>query len=317
MKAAVLTGPSHMEVADRPMPSANDDQLLIRVLVCGVCSSEYHVWKEGLWGGTVLGHEAVGIVEKVGKNVAAFKPGDRVSGFITEAFAEYTVCAPERAIRLPDGIGNAEGILEPWSCLISGAGRVSMRFGADVALVGCGYMGLGFLQLLKSRGVGRILAVDVREESLENARRFGADETYKPHCVPKNYIVDEWNDQMFRNGVEVAVEAGGVASALELAGKMVRPHGTLAIVGYHQSGRREIDMRLWNWKALTVINAHERRIAMQMEYMEDAVRLMQSGRIRAKEMMTHAYPLEQINRAFAETGDKPPGYIKGYIRIAE
>jgi threonine dehydrogenase-like Zn-dependent dehydrogenase len=317
MKAAVLTGKRSFEIVDKPVPEITCDQILVRVSACGLCMSEYPRWDEGKRPGEILGHEPVGVVEKAGKNVKGFQEGDRVSGLFRKAFAEYTAADPALTVKLPGDLDDTEGMLEPWSCLVSGAERIAMDLGSSAALVGCGYMGLGFLQLMRLRGAGKIVAVDIRGESLENAKRFGACETYTPDSLPPEYIVDEWDDGIFARGVDVAVEAGGGAPTLELAGKMVRPHGTLAVVGYHQSGgRRGIDMRLWNWKAITVINAHERRSAVQMEYFARAIRLIQAKRLRVKEMMTHEYALGELNRAFAELKEKPPGYLKGYIRLS-
>jgi len=316
MKAAILKEAGHFEIMDIPVPEINSNEILIRVLVCGTCMSEYPQWREGQRINEILGHEPVGIIEEVGNNVRGFKSGDRVSGLLQNAFAEYTKADPSLLIKIPDEISDVEGILEPWSCLISGAHRMPMDYGYSFALVGCGYMGLGMLQLMKQ--AGKTIAVDIRDESLDNARRFGADEVYKPDQVPVKYIVDQWNNEMFIKGVDVVAEAGGGSHTLELAGKMVRPHGTLSIIGFHQSGgRRDIDMGLWNWKAITVINAHERRVPVQMGYFNEAIHLIQAKRLRVKEMITHKYNLEDLNKAFSDLKEKPKGYIKGYIRIAE
>lgn len=316
MRAAVLKKAGYMELEERPVPEIRENEMLIRMLVCGTCLSEYPDWKNGESAGKILGHEPVGIVEKTGSGITRFKPGDRVTGLFKNCFAEYTVSTEELALLVPEGLKDEEAVGEPWSCLVSGASRTDVKFGDTVAVVGCGYMGLGVMQLLKRKGAGKIIAVDIRQESLELARQFGADEVYTPESLPDKYIVDEWNDQMFVRGVDVAAEVTGGAAGLELAGKMVRPHGVLSIVGFHQSGGpREIDMKLWNWKAITVINAHERRDRMQMEFMREALTMFEHKKIDTKPMMTHEYPLEEINRAFTEMKEKPEGYIKGYVRI--
>lgn len=318
MKAAVLRAAGYIEIEERPIPEIKDNEMLIRMLVCGTCLSEYPDWKNGEALGTVFGHEPVGVVEKTGSAITKFKPGDRVTGLYRNGFAEYTVSTEEQALLVPECLPDQEAIGEPWSCLVSGASRTDVRIGDTVAVVGCGYMGLGFMQLLKLKGAAKIIAIDVRRESLELAKQFGADEVYTPEELPAKYIVDEWNDQMFIHGVDVAAEVTGGAAGLELAGKMVRPHGILSIVGYHQSGgRREIDMKLWNWKALTVINAHERRTLAQMEFMKEALIMFENKKIDVKPMMKHEYRLEEINRAFAEMKEKPEGYIKGYVRIGK
>lgn len=318
MKAAVLKKAGYMQVEERPIPEIKENEMLIRMLVCGTCLSEYPDWKNGESAGKILGHEPVGIVEKIGSQITGFKPGDRVTGLFKNCFAEYAVSTEELALLVPEGLKDEEAIGEPWSCLVSGADRTDVKFGDTVAVVGCGYMGLGVMQLLKLKGAGKIIAVDIRKESLELAKRFGADEVYTPEELPNKYIVDEWNDEMFIRGVDVAAEVTGGAAGLELAGKMVRPHGVLSIVGFHQSGGlREIDMKLWNWKAITVINAHERRNRMQMEFMREALAMFQNKKINMKPMMTNEYSLEEINKAFTEMKEKPEGYIKGYVRIGK
>lgn len=318
MKAAVLKKAGYMQVEERPIPEIKENEMLIRMLVCGTCLSEYPDWKNGESAGEILGHEPVGVVEKTGSQITGFKPGDRVTGLFKNCFAEYAVSTEELALLVPEGLKDEEAIGEPWSCLVSGADRTDVKFGDTVAVVGCGYMGLGVMQLLKLKGAGKIIAVDIRKESLELAKRFGADEVYTPEELPNKYIVDEWNDEMFIRGVDVAAEVTGGAAGLELAGKMVRPHGVLSIVGFHQSGGlREIDMKLWNWKAITVINAHERRNRMQMEFMREALAMFQNKKINTKPMMTNEYSLEEINKAFTEMKEKPEGYIKGYVRIGK
>lgn len=318
MKAAVLKSAGYMEIEEIPVPQIKENEMLIRMLVCGTCLSEYPDWKNGESVGQILGHEPVGVVEKTGSQISRFRPGDRVTGLFRNCFAEYTVSTEDMALPVPENLTDEEAIGEPWSCLVSGAARTSVNIGDTVAVVGCGYMGLGFLELLKLKGAGKIIAIDVREESLELAKKFGADEVYMPEGLPDKYIVDEWNDEMFIRGVDVAAEVTGGAAGLELAGKMVKPHGVLSVVGFHQSGgRREIDMKLWNWKAITVINAHERRGGMQMEYMRQALAMFENKKIDVKPMMKHEYPLAEINRAFREMKEKPQGYIKGYVRIGK
>ncbi len=316
MKIAVLKDAGCIKLEERPIPEIEEDEMLIRMLVCGTCMSEYPEWRSGEPLGKVFGHEPVGVVVKSGANIKKFKPGDRVTGLFKNDFAEYTVSTEELATLVPEELEDVEAIGEPWSCLVSGAERIPVKLGDTVAIIGCGYMGLGVMQLMSIKGAGKIIAIDTREESLKFSQKSGADEIYKPDEIPDEYIVDQWNGEMFSRGVDVVIEVTGGAAGLEMAGKMVRPHGILSIVGYHQSGgRREIDMKLWNWKAITVINAHERRDLIQMAYMREALTMFENNRINVKPMMTHEYTLENINKAFSDMKDKPEGYIKGYVRI--
>jgi threonine dehydrogenase-like Zn-dependent dehydrogenase len=290
MKASVITGRQTSELVEMDVPSIGDEELLIRVKICGVCASELHPWLEASGRRPIFGHEPVGIVEAVGSRVHGIQVGDRVTGLIHNAFAQFTKADYRNVIRVPDGLDDLEALGEPLSCLMSGADRTPVSLGDDVAIVGAGFMGLGFLQLMRLKGAGRIIAVDMREESLEHARRFGADEICKPGDVRPDYKITKWKHmEEGRPGVPVAVEASGTEGGLQLAGDMTAVHGTLSVVGYHQGsgGMRNIHMELWNWKALSVINAHERRSDVHMRQMEAGLKLIAGGHFNMKDMITH------------------------------
>ena len=108
------------------------------------------------------------------------------------------------------------------------------------------------------------------------------------------------------------VEAAGSQSALTLAADMTAMNGTLVVVGFHQEPRT-IGMDMWNKKAITVINAHERNKIYQADCMARMMELVKQGRFRAKEMATHAFPPDALDRAFATQLEKPDGFIKAYV----
>src|SRR5262249_61469634 len=128
-----------------------------------------------------------------------------------------------------------------------------------VAVIGRGGMGLGTLQLRKLRGPSRIVAIDIREEARAAALSLGADEVYPPCEVPANARLTQFRDWESDRGFDVVVEASGTQPGLTLAGELVRPHGVLSILGYHQRGPRQVEVGMWNWKAIDVVNAHVRR----------------------------------------------------------
>jgi threonine dehydrogenase-like Zn-dependent dehydrogenase len=324
MKASIITGAQKNEVIDLAVPNIGDEEVLIRVLVCGVCASELHPWFEGgSWLETrsserlIFGHEPVGIIEAVGSRVEGFKKGDRVTGLIQNAFAEYAKADYRSVVKVPESLDDLEALGEPLSCLMSGADRTPVTLGDDVAIVGAGFMGLGFLQLMRLKGAGRAIVVDLREESLEHAKRFGADEVYKPQEVKPEYKVTEWSQM--DQGIAVAVEATGSQAGLQLAGEMTAVHGVLSVVGYHQGngGSRNVNMELWNWKAISVINAHERRNHVHIKQMKHGLRLIEAGLFDMKSMITNVYSLNQVDQAYSDMKTKPPGYIKAVVRISE
>ncbi|WP_235426974.1 zinc-binding dehydrogenase [Cohnella kolymensis] len=324
MKASVIAGPQKSEIAEVPIPVIGDEEVLIRVIVCGVCASELHPWTAGAgWleasgQQPIFGHEPVGVIESVGSRVYGFSVGDRVTGLIQNAFAQYAKADYRNIVKVPDGLEDIEAIGEPLSCLMSGADRTPVSLGDSVGIVGAGFMGLGFLQLMRLKGAGRLIAVDMREESLQHARKFGADEIYTPQNLPASYKITEWSHmEQGIKGVDIAVEATGSQGGLQLAGDMTAVHGALSVVGYHQGndGVRSVNMELWNWKAISVINAHERRAHVHMKQMEAGLKLIQNGLFNMKDMVTHVYGLDEVDKAYESMKSKPSGFIKAVIKI--
>jgi threonine dehydrogenase-like Zn-dependent dehydrogenase len=180
-----------------------------------------------------------------------------------------------------------------------------------VAIIGCGFMGLGLIQLVASRGVREILAIDVREVALENALRFGADRAVLPEAVDPQDKVVAW--EQMGQGMDVVFETTGVQAALTLAGEMTKVHGVLSIVGFHTGGTRTVDVNLWNWKAITVISAHERRDDYLLRCMEASLGLIAAGKLDLASLVTHTLALDEVDRAFADMEDKPEGLIKGVV----
>lgn len=316
MKASILAAPATNEIVDLQMPEINDNEVLIRVRVCGVCASELHPWLDGSGKRRIFGHEPVGIIEAAGKNVTGFQVGDRVTGLIHEAFAEYTKANYRKIVKVPDGLDDLEALGEPLSCLMSGANRTPVTLGDEVAIVGTGFMGLGFMQLMRLKGARKIIVVDVRQEGLDNALRFGADEAVFPQDVKEEYKVVNWGQM--DQGIRVAVEASGSQPGLQLAGEMTAVHGTLSVVGYHQAnnGMRNVNMELWNWKAISVINAHERRDDVHIEAMKAGLELIRNGQFNMKDMITHVFALDEVDKAYDAIKTKPEGFIKSVIRIS-
>lgn len=326
MKANVITGPQKSVVEDVTVPEIGDEEVLIRVKYCGVCASELHPWMEGAgWleasgQRPIFGHEPVGVIEKTGSLVHGFKVGDRVTGLVQNAFAQYAKGDYRKMVKVPDSLDDIEALGEPLSCLMSGAHRTPVSLGDDVAVIGTGFMGLGFLQLMNLKGAGRLIAVDMREESLEHARRFGAAETYTPTAVPSEYKVTEWGhmDQGIK-AIDVVVEASGTQGGLQLAGDMTAVHGVLSVVGFHQGhgGMRNVNMELWNWKALSVINAHERRSDVHIKQMEAGLKLIAHDKFNMKELITNVYKLDEVDKAYDAIKTKPEHFIKSVIQVAE
>lgn len=177
-------------------------------------------------------------------------------------------------------------------------------------VIGCGFMGLLLIQLASLRSPSSIAAIDINDERLKLAADLGADLTINPHEVDAvKYVRGFTNGR----GADVVIEATGEQTPLDMATEMVKIRGRLVIFGYHVGESRSINMQMWNWKGLDVINAHERESEVYMEGMRIGIMLLSKGKIKLKTLITHRYPLTEINRAFDNVDMKVRGLIKAVV----
>ncbi len=313
MKQAVLIGPKAFRLGEAETPSPGPDDVLVKVRACGVCASELHAWQEGDGAPRMLGHEVAGEVVALGERVVGFAVGDRVTGLFQKGFADHAVASAERVAAVPDNIRLEHAFGEPLACAVSGAERTKVALGDRVAVIGLGFMGLLMLQLVRLKGPSELLGIDTRDDALAAGLRLGADRVSKPADVgPADRVVLPYKVGE-RRGFDVVVEATGTQAGLTLAGELVKEHGVLSILGYHQGGPRSVDMQLWNFKALEVLNAHERRVGFRMECMRRGLALADAGKLDLASMTTHTFRLDQVGEAFGALAGKPSGFIKSVV----
>jgi threonine dehydrogenase-like Zn-dependent dehydrogenase len=144
-----------------------------------------------------------------------------------------------------------------------------------------------------------VVAVSRRDSSLEHARVAGAGAAWR---FGERGLDSESFDVVF--------EATGYQEPLDVAARLTRVRGRLVIVGYHQDGRRSVDMQLWNWRGLDVINAHERDPAAYVAGLRDAVEEVRAGRLDPAPLLTHRYPLEELGEAYRISCERPEGFVK-------
>jgi threonine dehydrogenase-like Zn-dependent dehydrogenase len=315
MRYSQLVAPQQSAVVEEAAREPGESEVLIRIGTCGVCASELHPWMDGVSNYPYrFGHEPVGVVERVGPGVDGLAEGDRVTGLFQKAFSDLCIVREEEILRVPEGVADESALGEPLACLVNAQRRTPIQLADRVALIGLGYMGLGMLQLMKLRVPSKIVAIDIREEARVKARELGADEVYHPSDVPEEYFLTEFQDWDSERGLDVVVEASGSQPGLTLAGKLVRAHGVLSILGYHQGGDRQVDVQMWNWKAIGVVNAHVRRREDLMESMRIGLALEEKGLIDLGGLVTHRFGLDEVDQAYAALRDKPSGFIKAVVR---
>ena len=317
MQAAVITGPGSMIVREVPRPIPGPGQVRVRLQGCGVCASNLVPWAGPEWmrfpteaGG--LGHEGWGIVDQVGEGVGGLAAGMPVAALFYHSYAEYDVGDAGAVVPLPDGYGAKPFPGEPLGCAMNIFRRSGIRSGDTIAIVGIGFLGALLTQLARSRGAD-VIALSRRPYALDMARKMGAMETIR--LDDKSAALGRVKDLTGGKFCDVVIEATGKQEPLDLAGELVRERGRLVIAGYHQDGPRQINMQLWNWRGIDVINAHERDPAIYTQGMREAVAAVMAGELDPEPLYTHSFPLSRLDEALNATRDRPDGFMKALVRM--
>ena len=315
MKKLIMQGPKKASLVDVPLPEiVSPDHVLVKNRYCGVCMSEHYNWSTAEEGKS-FGHEPIGTVVAVGDAVTKVKVGDRVSGLFWGQ-AEYAIAKEADVFAIPDGLHDSDAILEPLSCLVSAVSKVRIPVVGDrVAVVGCGYMGCGAISLLKARGA-YVVAVDIRPESLEDAKRFGADEVYTPDQLPAHYKDVPGQNIGFQSaglGFKTVMEWGETNESLDLAINMTRMCGQLCIGAYHTGGKRLVDVQQLNVKAIDCLSTHPREVDINRTACQNAINMLMDGTWKFKNVPTKVYPIAKFDQAQEELETKYGKYMKAMV----
>jgi L-iditol 2-dehydrogenase len=265
MKALVLKEYNTLVYRDMPEPEVGENDVLIEVKACGICGSDVH----GMDGSTgrrippiIMGHEASGIIARIGNSVLHYTAGDRVTFDSTiycgtcffcrrgeinlcenrkvlgvscqdyrqhGAFAEYVAVPQHILYKLPDGITFEQAaMVEPCSIAFHAVERTPISLNDTALVVGSGMIGLFVIQALRATGCGQVIAVDLERNRLNLARRLGADVCFDG---TNGNIRDHILDMTENRGVDVAFEAVGITETLHTALSSLRKGGALTLVG--------------------------------------------------------------------------------------
>lgn len=314
MLAMRLVAPRRVEPERVATPVPARGQLLVRIEGCGVCASNGSVWEGRPWFEYPLepgapGHEAWGTVAAVGPDAEPGWLGRRVAMLSQHGFAEYDTVDAESAVPIPETLGHVPMPGEPVGCAMNVLRRSGIRAGDSVAVVGVGFLGAMLVRLAERAGA-RVVACSRRACSRDLAVRCGAV------AVAPIEGVGALAEQLHaRTGglCDVVIEAGGVQETLDAACSLLDVRGRLVVAGYHQDGPRHVDMQMWNWNGIDVINAHERDPRASVRGMRDGLRAIAAGQIDLQPLITHALPMRSLGEAMSLLAERPGTFVKAVV----
>ncbi|MDQ4135377.1 MAG: zinc-binding dehydrogenase [Pseudomonadota bacterium] len=317
MQAAVLAGPGTIRMERVAKPEPGPGQVRIRLEGCGVCASNLTPWAGPEWmqfptEPGALGHEGWGAIDALGQGVEGLRVGDRVAALSYKSYAEYDLADAHAVVHLPESLKGQPFPGEPLGCAMNIFRRSDIRAGQTVAIVGIGFLGAILTRLATDAGA-RVIAVSRRPYSLDVARAFGAAEVIP--MDDHHGIISRVKELTGGTFCDRVIEAVGKQWPLDLAAELTRERGKLIVAGYHQDGPRQVNMWLWNWRGLDVINAHERDPKVYMQGIREAVEAVASGRLDPRPLYTHAFPLDRLGDALNATRDRPDGFLKALVTM--
>jgi L-iditol 2-dehydrogenase len=343
MKAAFLTGVRTIETREVPAPRlVRDDDVIVRSQAVGVCGSDLHYYLSDSVGSDkvkypfIPGHECAGVVAEIGKAVTRVKPGDAVViepavscgtcdqcrtgrphtcrrllflghyGELTGGMAEL-VLAPERnCVPLPARMTAVQGALaEPLSIALYAAGLGGSVRGKAAAVLGSGPIGLCVVMALKADGAGPVYATEKVEARRAAAAIAGADWTGNPDGQD---IVAEIEARESL-GLDLVFECCGEQSALDQAIALLKPGGTLVVVGIPLEARVSFDSAKVRRREIRVQN-----VRRQNRCLERAVGMIHAGRIAIDFLATHSFTLDQAREAYETAAARRDGVIKAIVK---
>ena len=315
MRVAVVAAPGEVRIEHVPLPEPGPGQVRLKLEGCGVCASNLTPWAGPEWqqyplAPGSLGHEGWGIIDAVGEGVTSVKRGDRVTALSYASYAEYDLADEASVVRLPPALDAQPFPGEPLGCAFNIFRRADIHAGQIVAIIGAGFLGAVLTQLATEAGA-RVIAISRRQSSLDLARSYGAAEAIV--MDDHNVIINRVSELTGGRFCDRVIEAVGKQWPLDLAAELTAERGKLIIAGYHQDGPRQVNMWLWNWRGIDVINAHERDPSAYVEGIREAVEAVASGRLDPTPLYTHRYPLERLGDALDATRDKPDNFVKALV----
>jgi 2-desacetyl-2-hydroxyethyl bacteriochlorophyllide A dehydrogenase len=322
MQAGVFVEKGRIEPRTMPTPTAGEGEVLLRVVGCGVCGTDYHIFHgehtRGVVPPVVLGHEIATRIETIGAGVRGLRPGQfaavdpligcgscrycrtgrpnlcpdpTIIGYRRHGgFAQYMTAPASHVIPMDESVGIAGAILcETLACVLRGYERLGLVAGGSAMVLGAGTVGLLWAQMFRHSPISRLIQTEPSAFRRNLAAELGADLVIDPNAND----VTEQVRAVLPDGVDYIVDATGEAAAIQPAIDLLAPGGTLMIFGVCPPDQRVI------FSPYEAFAKETRIIASKMppQSLEPAARLIESGRIPANRIVTTTRPLAELSDA--------------------
>lgn len=333
MKALVLTGTKKMEIQDLPTPEVKPDEVLVNTAYAGICGTDRALYA-GLPGSAdavppiVLGHENSGTVAAIGRHVTNVKVGDHVTvdpniycgecdycrtdrpelcdnlsavGVTRDGGLEQSFTAPASVVYpLPDNVSlKAAATTEPISCAVHGVKLLDLTPYQKALVIGDGFMGQIFVQLLQAYGVHQVDLAGLNDKKLAfNKEKFGVTNTYntKRESIPADY--------------DVVIEAVGLPQTQEQAVEATKKGAQVLMFGVGKPDQTF---------SMNTYEVYQKQLKIQGAFInpyafEDAIALLASGQLDVESLISHEVSLEQVEDVL---NGKVEGVSKAVVKVSD
>ncbi|MFX0057223.1 MAG: zinc-dependent dehydrogenase [Candidatus Heimdallarchaeota archaeon] len=331
MKIARYYNNNDIRIDEIPKPTINDGEFLVKVKDSGICGSDileyYRFAKMKKLGvdNLVLGHEIAGDIIEIGNDVKKFKIGDRVfvshhvpcfecyycklghhtacsllhsTNFDPGGFAEY-IRVPQiniekrGVIKLDKSVSYEEAVfIEPLGCVCRAQRLANVGKNLTVLVIGSGVSGILHIQLAKLRRAGKVFASDINEYRLNTAKKFGADAVFHATFDNIPLRLKELNDGRL---ADIVIVCAGAISAANQALQSIAPGGIIIFFAVPEPGvKLEIPINDYWRNEITIMTSY----GAAPDDIEEAYRWILVKSINVSELITHRFPLSQIQEAF-------------------
>lgn len=337
MKAVVYDRPGAFDVREIPVPDPGPGEVLLKVVVAGVCGTDLHL-HDGEFGPSyplIPGHEIVGEVVGAGPGVTEVALGDQVvldntasCGRCVECrrarpayclhlvaqgvnapggFAEFVVTDANRCFNVDDLDPEVAVFAEPTACVVHGLDLLALKPASDVLLFGAGPTGLLLTQLLVRSGAARLTVAAPTQAKLDLARAGGADEIVLVDRTDSAASTDRLRS-LSRDGFDVVIDATGATSVLEQTLALTRTGGTIFVYGMTAESA--------SW-AVAPYDIFRRELTLKGSFAQQfsfdrSLANLRSGRVDTNGLVTHRFTLDDYAGALAAVADS--GCVKAVIR---